>query len=382
MHYLEQTITNLKRMKYKLVLIFIVAILCAFDTNAKAEPIKMGIVGLTHSHVHGILGREKKDDIKIVGIVEPNRLLVERYAKQYGFSMDIVFDTMEAMISSAQPKAVAAFGTIYEHLHIVEVCAPLGIHVMVEKPLAVSLDHAKKMEKLAKKHQIHLLTNYETTWYPSNHKAFELLKSGAVGDLRKIIVRDGHKGPKKIGVDNEFLEWLTDPIQNGGGAIIDFGCYGANLATWLQHGKKPLTVTAITQQLQRENNPKVDDEANFILTYDNSSVIIQASWNWPIGRKDMEVYGLAGTLYADNKNDLRLRKAKGYDGFKEETYTLDELEPPYNDPFSLFAAVINNEVKLNEYNLSSLENNMIVMEILDAALKSAKTRKTVTLRNN
>ena len=142
------------------------------------------------------------------------------------------------------------------------------------------------MEALAKKHKIHLLTNYETTWYPSNHKAREVVKSGQVGDLRKVVIRDGHKGPKKIGVNSEFLDWLTDPVLNGGGAIMDFGCYGANLITWLQNGKKPTSVTAVTQQQQPENNPLVDDDATIILTYNNkSNAIIQASWDWPIGRK-------------------------------------------------------------------------------------------------
>ena len=79
------------------------------------------------------------------------------------------------------------------------------------------------------------------------------------------MVNSGHKGPKKIGVDPEFLDWLTDPESNGGGAITDFGCYGANLMTWLMEGRKPLRVTAITQQLQGENNPKVEDEALILL---------------------------------------------------------------------------------------------------------------------
>jgi predicted dehydrogenase len=354
-------------------------ILMSFSLSAQNEPLKIGVVGLTHTHVHWILGREDRGDIQIVGIVEPNRDLAERYSKQHGFPMDIVFDTMDEMIQATQPAAVTAFGTIYEHLEVVETCAPLGIHVMVEKPLAVSLEHAIKMEALAKKHNIHLLTNYETTWYPSNHKAYDLLKSGTVGDLRKVIIRDGHKGPKKIGVNNEFLDWLTDPVQNGGGALMDFGCYGANLVTWLQKGQKPISVTAVTQQLQEENNPKVDDEAIIILTYDQSNAIIQGSWNWPIGRKDMEIYGLDGALYSDNRNQLRVRIAEGYDGYSEESYALNERETPWDDPFALFAAVINNEITLDPYDLSSLENNMIVMEILEAARESVRTQTTVIL---
>lgn len=366
-------------MIHKILFIFSIMILLPLNVFAQKEPLKVGVVGLTHTHVHWILGREDRGDIEIVGIVEPNRDLAERYSKQHGYPMAIVFNTMEEMINTTQPEAVTAFGTIYDHLKVVEISAPLGIHVMVEKPLAVSLEHAKKMEALAKKHNIHLLTNYETTWYPSNHKAYDILKSGTVGDLRKVVIRDGHKGPKKIGVNSEFLEWLIDPVQNGGGAIMDFGCYGVNLMTWLQNGEKPNTVTAVTQQLQAENNPKVDDDATIILTYDNSNAIIQASWDWPMGRKDMEIYGLTGAIYADNRNDLRVRIAEGYDGYKEEVYNLEERQAPLDDPFALFAAVIRNEIILDSFELTSLKNNMIVMEILEAARKSAQSKKTIEI---
>jgi len=175
------------------------------------------------------------------------------------------------------------------------------------------------------------------------------------------------------------LEWLTDPELNGGGAIIDFGCYGANLLTWLMNGKRPKSVTAITQQLQQENNPNVDDESIIILEYDNANAIIQASWNWPIGRKDMEIYGLKGVIYSDNRNEMRVRISTGYDSYDEEQMKLEERDTPYHDPFAHFAAVINGKVNLSLYDLSSLENNMVVMEILDAAIKSAESKKSIEL---
>lgn len=350
---------------------------CAQMLFAQESVLRVGVVGLTHTHVHWILGRENLGDIKIVGIVEPDRALAERYSKQHGYSMDIVFNTLEEMIAATKPEAVTAFGTIYEHLKVVEIAAPKGIHVMVEKPLAVNMEHARKMEALAKKYKIQLLTNYETTWYPSNHKAYELLQSNAIGTLRKAVIRDGHRGPKRIGINEEFLSWLTDPVQNGGGALMDFGCYGVNLMTWLQQGKRPVSITAVTQQLQPHNNPKVDDEATIILTYDSASAIIQASWNWPIGRKDMELYGMTGALYSDNRNTLRIRMAEGYDGFKEEKLELPERENPLNDPFALFKAVIRKELVLKPFDPSSLENNLLVVEILEAARKSAKSGKVV-----
>lgn len=354
---------------------------CLSPACAQTKPLRVGVAGLTHTHVHWIFGSaDNNKEFEIVGIVEPDKELARRYTDQYKYPMSRVYPTLQAMIAAQKPDAVAAFGTIYDHLQVVEACAPAGIHVMVEKPLAVSLVHAKQMQQLAAQHNIHLLTNYETTWYPTNHKAYALVKADTViGSLRKVVVRDGHRGPKKIGVNKEFLDWLTDPVLNGGGAITDFGCYGANLITWLLDGERPRSVTALTAQLQPENNPRVDDEAIILLQYDSLVAVIQASWNWPIGRKDMELYGLKGVVYADNRQQLRLRQAVGYDDFTEEKFTLPERPKPYNDPFLYLAAVINGQVTPEPFDLSSLENNMIVIEILDAAIESARLGKTIHL---
>lgn len=368
-------------MKFK-VLSVVCTLLFSTLAIGQKNPVRIGVIGLTHTHVHWIFGSEKNGDFKIVGIVEPNRNLAQQYASQYNFPMAIVYDTNQELLKATKLDGVAAFGTIYDHLNVVETFAPKGVHVMVEKPLAVNSKHAKKMEVLAKKYGIHLLTNYETTWYPTNHKSYELVKEdGVIGNIKKVIIRDGHKGPKKIGVNNEFLEWLIDPELNGGGAITDFGCYGVNLSTWLMDGKKPKNVTAITQQQQKENNPLVDDEAIILLDYEESVAVIQASWNWPIGRKDMEIYGEKGVVYSDNRHDLRIRISKGYDDYTEQISKLEERDEPFHDPFSFFAAVINNEIKIKPNDLSSLENNLVVMEILEAAKKSARTNKTVRLKN-
>ena len=357
-------------------LIFAFTIPIIMHGQVKEEPIRIGVAGLTHTHVHWILGRADRGDIEIVGIAEPNRNLAQRYAEQHGYAMDKVYPTLEAMIKATSPEAVTAFGTIREHLEVVETCAPLGIHVMVEKPLAVNFKHAKKMAKLAKKYKIHLLTNYETTWYASNQFAYDLLQNGELGELRKIEVYDGHPGPVEIGINPEFLEWLIDPYHNGAGALTDFGCYGANLITWLQKGLRPTSVTAVTHTNKPEIYPMVDDEASVILQYPKSQGIIQASWNWPVSRKDMVVYGKTGQIYCDYRNQVRFQLSEQE---PVKTESLPERLPPYDDPFAFFAAVIKGAIQVSPYDLSSLENNLIVVEILQAAKKSAKKGKTIEL---
>ena len=152
--------------------------------------------------------------------------------------------------------------------------------------------------------------------------------------------------------------------------------------TWLMKGKRPISITAVTQQLQPENNPNVDDDATIILTYENEMAILEPSWNWPIGRKDMELYGTKGAIYSDNPTQLRLRLSKGYSDYTEETFLLGERQKPFDDPFSVFAAVINNQLILEPYNVYALENNMITMEILQAAITSSKTGTTINLKSN
>ncbi|WKN41429.1 Gfo/Idh/MocA family protein [Tunicatimonas pelagia] len=364
-------------MKWTYALLFLVGISTTFAQSSNDKPLRVGVVGLVHTHVHWILGREDRGDIKIVGIVEPNRELAQRYANQHGYSMDLVYDDLETMLDKTQPEAVTAFNTIYDHLSVVETCAPRGVHVMVEKPLAVSLDHAQQMAKLARRHNIHLLTNYETTWYGSNHEAYRLVhEENAIGDLRKIVVHDGHPGPEEIGVNEEFLEWLTDPKWNGAGALTDFGCYGANLITWLMQGERPTSVTAVTQQIKPDIYPKVDDEATIIVTYPEMQGIIQASWNWPTHRKDMEMYGKTGYVHALNATNMRFRPSEQE---SEQTLKAQPLENPQDDPFAYLTGVVRGNIKVKPTDLSALENNLVVMEILDAAIRSAESGKTIEL---
>jgi len=198
------------------------------------------------------------------------------------------------------------------------------------------------------------------------------VKTNEFGTIKKMIAKDGHQGPKEIGCSPEFLRWLTDPVKNGGGAITDFGCYGANLMTWLQNGKKPIAVTAITRNFKPEVYPNVDDDATILLEYEHANGIIEASWDWSYSIKGFQVYGDNASYNALDGNTLQYQKQ--VDKTENVTLTTDF----YKDHLTYLQAVINGEIML-ENDLSSLENNLIVVQILQAAAKSAETGKRVEL---
>jgi scyllo-inositol 2-dehydrogenase (NADP+) len=361
--------------------IFLSVLVAALGVPAFAQtppshpPLRVAIVGLVHGHVHGFLHQyRRRPEIEIVAVVEPDATLRAAAASRYAFDPSLMFADLDDMIAKVHPQAVLIYTNTYDHRRVVETCARHGVHVMMEKPLAVSLEDALAMQKAAQAGKIHVLVNYETSWYRSNHAAYDLVHHGSLGEIRKVVVHDGHKGPKEIGVEPEFLSWLTDPKLNGGGALFDFGCYGADLMTWLMNGQRPQTVTAVTQQLKPEIYSRVDDEAAIILTYPKAQAIIQASWNWPIDRKDMEVYGQMGQLITVKRDDIRVQRA-GDD--PEKQIAAKPIPAPYDDELSYLRAVILDGAK--EDNLSSLDTNVTVTEILDAARRSAAEGKTIHL---
>jgi len=347
------------------------------SVNAQQNsPVHFAIYGLTHDHAGGFIPKTRdRKDIQLVGIIEPNTSLAARYAERFHLDTNLFYPTLEALLARTNFQAVTTFTSTFEHRKVVELCAPRGIHVMMEKPLAVNLEHARAIETAAKRGGIEIVVNYETTWYPANHAAFKLIhQQHAIGDINKIVVHDGHRGPKEIGCSADFLNWLTDPVLNGGGALTDFGCYGADLITWLMGGQRPVSVLAVTQHFKPEVYPKVEDEATIVLIYPRAQGIIQASWNWPFDRKDMEVYGQNGYVLVPRMDMMRVRKPDATD-IQVSAPALTGAEA---DSLSYLAAIVRGQT-VNS-GLSSLSVNMVVTEILDAAGESARTGKRVDLR--
>jgi predicted dehydrogenase len=373
-------------MKHILVLMltFLAVHVQAAADDAPGSPMKLGIVGLVHGHVDGFLkggsltpagGILNRADVQVVGIVEPNQKLFDSYAQRYHLPASLHFRSIQEMVPQAHPRAVLVFTAPSEHRRVIEECAALGVHVMVEKPLAISYPDALAIQDAAQRGKIHVLVNLETSWYASNTEAFHLLKQGTLGPIVKAVIRDGHAGPKLIGVGPEFLSFLIDPKQNGAGALFDFGCYGPNLMTWLMDGETPLSVSAVTKQLQPNLYPEVDDEADIILNYKNAIAIVQASWNWPFSLKQMDVYGRAGYAKAIDSERIEVRKA---DESEAQMLKGENLTAPYDDPLHYMAAILNGEIQEGN-SPSSLKTNMAVSEILDAARQSAQTGKAVSL---
>ena len=357
--------------------LFLSALLAVAAPAQSPKPVRVVIVGLVHGHVQGFLKNlPQSKDATLVGVVEPDTTLAAKYEKRYALDPKLFHTDLDEALSATHPDAVLVYTTILDHRRVIEAAAKSGISSMVEKPLSTTMEDALAIREAARRYHVHVLVNYETTWYASNAEALQMAAHGELGDVRKVVVHDGHQGPAEIGVGPEWLPWLTDPKRNGAGALFDFGCYGADLITVLTHGETPLSVTAVSQTDKPDRYPHVEDDSTVIVRYPKMQAVLMPSWDWTYSRKDMEMYGTKAMVTTVGPASVRTRAQAD----REEKQTASPALPS-DEATSLgyLAAVLRGEVK-DQGDLSALDTNMIVMQILDAARTSAATGRTVTLR--
>lgn len=354
---------------------FSLSLVTAMAQNEK-PPVPFALVGLVHDHALGFLPHlAQQHDLQLVGIVETNQSLIERYSKRFHLPAEIFYSSLDDVFAHTNVQAVATFTSTYDHQRVVETCAAHGVDVMMEKPLATNMKQARAIQAAAARSGIQVFVNYETSWYPGNHEAYRRVHDlHQIGAIRRMVFHQGHPGPQEIGCSTNFLGWLTDPVLNGGGAINDFGCYGADLATWFMDGEKPLSVTAVALHIKPDIYPKVEDDATIVLAYPHAEVVLQPSWNWPVNRKDMEIYGQTGQIMVPVGDKVLLRV--------EESSPEEEIKPAaltgyHANSTAYLAAVARKEIKPE--GLASLDVNVTVVAILEAAQKSAHSGKTIKL---
>src|SRR5467141_2780179 len=345
--------------------------------SAPERKTRIAIVGLDHDHVWGLLKYlEAEPDAELVAIAEPQPALVKEAKSRVQSSVKF-YSAYVPMLDEVKPDAVIVTTSNDRHLEILRECAKRHIHYSVEKPMATNAADAREMEKLAKQAGIKLMVNYWNAWVPPSHELFHRVKDGQVGAVQKIIVQYGHAGPKEIGVSEYFADWLYDPVKNGGGAIVDFGCYGAEWALWLKG--RPKGVQAIAQKLKVSQHNKVDDDATILLEYPDAPVIVEASWDWPHSMGQVQVFGPKGSLLA-TRNTLFYRSAedRGKSGLQGEPHTLNASQGATSNPVAYFVDCIRHDKPIEDPLSPRL--NVQVLEILDAARESVRTGRAQELR--
>ena len=339
----------------------------AVTQAASTAKTRVAVVGLDHDHVWELLKHMSTEpEAELVGIADQHPALVERAKALVPASVRFYSDYIR-MLDETKPHAVFVTTENDRHLEILRECAKRHIHYSVEKPMATNAADAREMERLAEQSGIKVMVNYWNAWVAPSHELFRRVRNGDIGPIRKMIIEYGHQGPKEIGVSPYFADWLYDPVKNGGGAIVDFGCYGAEWAVWLKG--RPTRVFATSLKLKTEQHNRVDDDATIVLEYPDANVVIEASWDWPYGMDQVQVFGNKGSLIADSdKLFYRSAETRESASLEGEPVKVEALARDGSNPVAYFLNRIRTNAPVEDPVSARL--NVQVVEILSAAQAS------------
>ena len=310
--------------------------------------------------------------VKLVGIAETERELVAE-AKRRGATVPFWTD-YNKMLDEVKPDIVFGLLENGRHLEIVRACAPRKIHVIFQKPLASSYEDALAIQALARKHGIQVVTDFDIAFYPTTHAAKAKADSGEIGKVWRLHGIQGHGGTANwsTGWRRFFFQWLTDPSRNGGGPLVDFGCYNALWA--LSYKGRPETVYAYANHLQPGPFPKVEeDTAVMILGYKDGVGIFEGSWDLPRRFQRLEVFGLTGSILTSEDVEVVMRKGDE----PEARIDVPALPPEMAGPMEYMAYCLRHNKPVG--GMVALDVNVSVLEILEAARLSIKSGKAVAL---
>jgi predicted dehydrogenase len=282
------------------------------------------IAGLSHDHIWGELVHwQNLPNAKIIGVAEADTRLTERFTKEYP---DVpVFPSTEAMYTALKGQAnitqIAAPNAHHARL-AVEAFAN-GCNVITEKPMASTLEDADRMLAASMESGLSLMVNWPTAWNPLFQAFHASIDAGEIGTIHYIRYRSAHNGPKEIGCDPAFVEWLYDEKLNGAGAFMDYCCYGSVIAAY--HLGLPSDVTGLRGRLAKDYEI-CDDNAVITMKYKAAIAVAEASWSQVTGYfgGNPVAYGSTASIGIERGKLLLL---SGKDSFTE----IEVAQPAYSN---------------------------------------------------
>lgn len=338
---------------------------------AAQEP-TIALIGLRHSHTWGHLeGMVKASPARLVAIAETEPELVAEARKLTSPEVRYYTD-YKKMLDEVKPTMVWAFVENNRHHEVVEACGPRKVHVIFEKPLAATAAQAFLIRDLARKHGIQVLTNFSPAFSPGYYAIKAKLDSGDLGKPWRLRATTGHGGVfPKSGRSRIFHEWLIDPVRNGAGALMDFGCYNALYS--LYYLGRPQTVYAYALHLRPTDFPQVEDGVTMVLGYRNAVAILEQSWDLPPNTGSLEIVSYEGAIRME---DGKLEARKGR--IPAAAIDVPPLPPERSGPIAYMVHCLKTNRPVE--GLVSLEYTVAVNEIIDAAKQSIQTGTPVRLK--
>ncbi len=331
---------------------------------------RVGVAALVHDHVWGELKHwAALPNVEIVAAGDVNGELREKFRSQLPGAR--VYRSWQEMVEKEELDIVQAASANSDCAEIVEACAARGVHVISEKPMAATLAQAERMVEAVRRSGIRLMINWPTAWQPAIQEMERRILAGEIGRLFYFKQRSAHNGPREIGCDPRFVEWLYDEEKNGAGALMDYCCYSAGMCA--RFLGLPEQVTGFRGVFVKEY-PVPDDNAMILMKYPHAFGVAEASWTQTVGyaTPNPVAYGTEGSIAVSGKQLIIQHPGKA-----AETVDALPTQAPFRSGPEYFIQCL--EMGAPVEGFCSMEVSRDAQEILEAGKRAADTGVTQRL---
>ncbi len=339
--------------------------------------VRVGIIGSAFSSNLHAEAFQEVPEAALVAACSPNKLHVQEFARRWKIP---AAETDYRQLLERKDIDVVVVGIPNDlHRAVVVAAAEAGKHIILEKPLAHTLEDADAMLSAAHQHRVKLMYAETICFAPKYVRAKKLVEEGAIGKLYMVKQSEKHSGPHS--------DWFYDVDRSGGGALMDMGCHGIEWARWMYGKPRPKSVVAHCQRVYHTQRTRGEDNSVVILEFEGGGIaVVENSWAKQGGMDDrIELYGTEGVIYCDllHGSSMETYSRKGY-GYAVEkagetrgwTFTVFEEAHLYGFPHEMrhFIQCVLNDRMPQEIG----EDGRATLEIIYAAYESAGSGKKVT----
>lgn len=351
------------------------------------------VAGVNFDHFHmgdNLQFAAEHPNCEIVALCDERPERMQDAINRFGVPPERVFSDYRQCLETARPDIVLLCPAAACHGEWTRKVAPFGVHVIIEKPFAVSLDEADDMIAAMAGTGFRLVINWPLAWYPSHCTAQRLVEEGTIGKVLEVHYYDGNRGPlwhtagkaersaAEVAVEKPH-SWFYQR-KHGGGSLLDYLGYGTTLGTWFLGGIKPLEVTAVVDEPQ---GLEVDEHAVVVARYDCGLSKFETRWGtftdpWteqPQPKCGFVLVGSQGTISSyDYESTVRVQTSQSPGGYE---VAVDTLPPERRNPVAYLIDCLENNCEID--GPVSVEVSRIGQQIVDTALRSAREKRTLPL---
>jgi len=362
---------------------------------------RVAVIGLAHMHVNELMRQfAALPEFEMVAVAdtgapELNNTSPSTRAHTLGVAQSEIgiphtYADYRELLERERPNVVLLCPELSRTAEIGEAVASHGAHIVTEKPMTVSLADADRLMRATRAADVRLMTNWPSAWSGAMRRMQQLIETGEVGTLVQVHTRMGSGGPFYTGAAHpgvrELVTGLTDPEKGatwwydaalGGGAYLDYCCYGAALACWF-FGRQPSAASGVRVNLASPYGT-ADDNGILIMHFDGGLALAEGTWSTvdPGGLHGPVAYGSLATLSLEGAEpNVRVRIGAGGQAVRYA----DPLEIPADRATLALEFLHHLETGEPLHPLLDADFNLGVMAALDAGLRAAETGQRQEVR--